>query len=144
MLRSTARVPNGAQLDTRKGRVQVLADGGTGGTAVGEFRNGIFRLARRKGALTELTLTGPLAGCDSSTSATVRGTGRRLWGDGQGRFRIRGRRSAALALDTEWLVEDRCDGSTLTRVRRGTVQVRDFGRDRTLRVRAGGAYVARR
>ncbi len=37
---------------------------------------------------------------------------------------------------TWWLVEDRCDG-TLTRVRQGRVDVRDFRLKRTIKLRAG-------
>ena len=50
---------------------------------------------------------------------------RRLRGDANGRFRTRGRHSAATVRGTKWTVTDRCDG-TLTKVRRGTVAVRDF------------------
>ena len=46
---------------------------------------------------------------------------RRLWGDGKGRFRTKGKHSAATVVGTKYLVEDRC-GSTLTRVKRGRVQ----------------------
>jgi hypothetical protein len=38
---------------------------------------------------------------------------------------------------------DRCDG-TLTRVTSGAVSVRDFRRHRTVLVRAGHSYLARR
>jgi hypothetical protein len=43
---------------------------------------------------------------------------------------------------TIWEMIDRCDG-TLTRVRRGRVAVRDFGRRKTVVVRAGKSYLAR-
>jgi ferric-dicitrate binding protein FerR (iron transport regulator) len=43
---------------------------------------------------------------------------------------------------TKWLVEDRCT-STLTRVARGRVSVRDFGKRKTVLVKAGKKYVAR-
>ena len=43
---------------------------------------------------------------------------------------------------TQWLVEDRCK-STLTRVVRGRVSVRDFVKKKTVIVRAGKKYVAR-
>lgn len=55
---------------------------------------------------------------------------RRLWGDGKGRFRTRGRYSAATVRGTKWLVEDRCNG-TVTRVDRGEVEVEDFTVDET-------------
>ena len=69
---------------------------------------------------------------------------RRVWGRerGSGRFRSRGRYSSGLVRGTEWLTVDRCDG-TLTRVKRGTVIVRDFVRHRTVTVRAGQKYLAR-
>jgi hypothetical protein len=74
---------------------------------------------------------------------SARRRGRRLWGNGKGRFRSRGRRSATTVTGTKWLVEDRCDGTTLTRVARGVVRVRDFKRHRTVTVRARHSYVAR-
>jgi hypothetical protein len=40
-------------------------------------------------------------------------------------------------------VEDRCNG-TLTRVKKGKVAVRDFVRKRTVIVRAGKQYLAKR
>ncbi len=43
---------------------------------------------------------------------------------------------------TKWLVEDKCT-STLTRVARGRVSVRDFVKKKTVIVRAGKKYVAR-
>ena len=43
---------------------------------------------------------------------------------------------------TKWLTEDRCNG-TLTRVKKGTVTVRDFKRKRNVIVRAGQRYLAR-
>jgi ferric-dicitrate binding protein FerR (iron transport regulator) len=67
---------------------------------------------------------------------------RRLWGNGSGRFRTKGKHSAATVVGTHWLVEDRCT-STLTRVRRGRVRVRDFVKKKTVIVRAGKKYVAK-
>ena len=43
---------------------------------------------------------------------------------------------------TKWLVEDRCK-STLTRVVRGRVSVRDFVKKKTVIVRRGKKYIAR-
>ena len=54
-----------------------------------------------------------------------------LWGNGKGKFRTNGKYSSATVRGTIWLVEDRCEG-TLTRVRRGTVAVRDFKRKKTV------------
>jgi ferric-dicitrate binding protein FerR (iron transport regulator) len=65
-----------------------------------------------------------------------------LWGDGRGRFRTRGKHSAATVVGTKWLVEDRCT-STLTRVVRGRVSVRDFELKKTVIVKRGKRYIAR-
>ena len=59
-----------------------------------------------------------------------------LWGNGKGKFRTNGKYSAATVRGTIWLVQDRCEG-TLTKVRRGTVAVRDFKRKKTVTVKAG-------
>ena len=44
---------------------------------------------------------------------------------------------------TKWLVEDTCS-TTLTRVARGTVTVRDFAKRKNVIVKAGKKYVARK
>jgi ferric-dicitrate binding protein FerR (iron transport regulator) len=67
---------------------------------------------------------------------------RRLLGDGNGKFRTKGKHSAATVVGTKWLVEDRCK-STLTRVTKGRVSVRDFVKKKTVIVRAGKKYIAR-
>jgi hypothetical protein len=66
---------------------------------------------------------------------------RRLWGEGSGRFRTRGRFSSATVRGTAWLTEDYCNG-TLVRVRAGAVTVRDLVRNRTVVVAAGKSYFA--
>ena len=67
---------------------------------------------------------------------------RRLWGDGNGKFQTKGKHSAATVVGTRWLVEDGCK-STLTKVTRGKVRVRDFVKRKDVVVRAGKQYVAR-
>jgi hypothetical protein len=67
---------------------------------------------------------------------------RRLFGDGKGTFRTRGRNAAATVRGTRWSVQDRCDG-TLVTVQRGRVQVRDKVKRRTIIVRTGHTYLAR-
>ena len=66
----------------------------------------------------------------------------KLWGNGKGKFRTSGKYSSATVRGTIWLVEDRCEG-TLTKVTRGTVQVRDLKRKKTVTVKAGHSYLAR-
>jgi Ca2+-binding RTX toxin-like protein len=146
-------VPVASSVDARRGRVALTAASGRRGRAQATFFAGAFKVAQRRGrsSYTELRLTGGDFGvCRAGASqAGARMSGRkkrkvrRLWGSGHGRFRTSGRWSSAAARGTVWLVEDRCDG-TLTRVRRGTVVVRDFVRRRTVIVRAGDSYLARR
>jgi Domain of unknown function DUF11 len=66
---------------------------------------------------------------------------RRLWGNGSGKFRTRGRYSTATVRGTVWLTEDYCNG-TLVRVREGAVTVRDLVKNRTVVVTAGTSYFA--
>ena len=49
---------------------------------------------------------------------------------------------AATVVGTKWLVEDRCT-STLTKVARGKVRVRDFVKHKTVLVKKGRKYIAR-
>jgi hypothetical protein len=137
------QVPVGTTFDTLKGRVTLVAAGDQTAT----FYDGVFKLAQGKAAkpLTKLTLTEKLR-CGGGRKARVAAKGkkkRKLWGDGTGKFQTKGKHSAATVVGTKWLVEDRCD-STLTRVARGRVSVRDFGKRKTVAVRAGKKYVARR
>jgi ferric-dicitrate binding protein FerR (iron transport regulator) len=77
-----------------------------------------------------------------ATIAAKRKKKRRLWGDGSGRFRTEGEYSSATVRGTKWLVEDRCK-TTLTRVTKGSVTVRDFVKKKTVVVRKGKRYIAR-
>ncbi len=67
---------------------------------------------------------------------------RRLWGAGKGNFRTTGKVSSATVRGTTWLVQDTCT-TTLTRVARGKVTVRDFVKKKNVIVKAGKKYVAR-
>jgi len=137
------QVPVGSTFDTSKGRVNLLA----AGSQRAWFYRGVFKLGQTKGAkpLSTLTLTGRLncgAG-KANAAAKKKKKKRRLWGDGKGKFRTKGEFSSATVRGTRWLVEDRCNG-TLTRVTKGRVAVRDFVRKRTVIVRAGKQYLAKR
>jgi ferric-dicitrate binding protein FerR (iron transport regulator) len=66
---------------------------------------------------------------------------RRLWGDGSGSFRSRGRYSSATVRGTVWLTEDYCNG-TLIKVQEGAVTVRDLVKNKTVTVTAGKSYFA--
>jgi hypothetical protein len=144
-LTAEAQIPVGSTIDTRRGRIEITAAQGGGRTAAADFFDGLFKLAQTKGSkpLTTLTLTEKLT-CPKAgrAIAAAKKKKRRLWGDGSGRFRTKGKHSAATVVGTRWLVEDRCK-STLTRVVRGRVRVRDFAKRKTVIVRAGKRYTAR-
>jgi hypothetical protein len=147
-LKGAANVPMGAQLDTRKGRVAVTSAHDTSGNAAqtADFYDGIFAVkqstpktkpAQPKVLITDLPLTGepPRSECAPIKGASAAATKKKkrgkksvlgaLWGNGKGSFRTDGKYSSATVRGTIWLTQDRCDG-TLTKVKRGTVSVRDF------------------
>jgi hypothetical protein len=136
------QIPVGTTVDALKGRITLVAAGGQ----TADFYSGVFRIGQTSAAtpLTTLTLVERLR-CPRGGRASIAAKGkkkRRLWGDGSGKFRTKGKHSAATVVGTKWLVEDRCS-STLTRVTQGRVSVRDFAKKKTVTVRAGKKYVAR-
>ena len=156
-LSEAASVPVGSTIDATNGHVLLTSVRDSSGTAqTGEFWGGVFvvRQGRGKAPYTELVLTGgSFAACPKRSperlvaraagSGKMRGVVRRLWGkDKAGRFQTRGKRAAAAVRGTEWLVEDRCDG-TMTRVREGAVLVRDLRTGKKKLVKAGGKHLVR-
>jgi hypothetical protein len=160
-LEEARQIPTGSFLDTRRGTVRLVSrrPGRAGNTQVGDFSSGLIQALqsrrRRDRGLTDLVLKGAsfrrclgveLGGgpilAPIRASGLSRRTIRRLRANARGRFRTSGRNSSATVRGTEWIVTDRCDG-TLTRVRRGSVVVRDFRRRRNVIVRAGKSYLAR-
>jgi hypothetical protein len=147
VLREGDLLPNGTTIDTRRGRVTLIAAANKKGKETkADFYDGIFKLRQSKGRrpITTLTLVEKLRCPKAGTASTAakRKKKRRLWGNGSGRFRTKGKHSAATVVGTKWLVEDRCK-STLTRVTRGRVSVRDFELKKTVRVKRGKRYIAR-
>ena len=98
----------------------------------------------QNGAYTELALTEALAPCSNRARAaqSKKPKSRRLWGDGKGKFRTKGRYAAATVRGTRWLTQDTCAG-TLVRVTQGSVSVRDNVLRKTIIVRKGKRYLAR-
>jgi hypothetical protein len=159
--KGAANLPVGTQFDTRKGRVKLTSAADTGGkkTQASDFYDGIFQVKqpvpskKPKNATaltTDIVLKGQLSrsSCASARAAAVdkkkgpKSVLGKLWGNGKGKFRTRGKYSSATVRGTIWLTQDECDG-TLTRVTRGSVQVRDFKRKKTITVKAGHSYLAR-
>jgi hypothetical protein len=127
----------GAVIDATRGQVRVIAASNTkGGRQSGVFYDGSFRITQRiaTSPVVDLELRGgSFAGCRGALarSAGSRTTVRRLWGRARGRFRTRGRYSAATVRGTKWLTQDLCQG-TATSVAEGVVQASFFGTTVTL------------
>ena len=149
LLTSPRRLPMRSLVDTRGGTARVRSARNRRGTAQsGDFFGGLFQVLqsrkRRARGLTELRLKGSsFSNCDAETvgsrvfpSRRSKRVIRALGGSTTGRFRTRGRHSAATVRGTTWGTIDRCDG-TLTWITRGSVAVREFRRKRTVVVRAG-------
>ena len=138
-------LPMGSTIDARRGRVELTTvRDRRNRLQEGRFFGGVFRVRQRSRDrfVTELVLSERLRRCPPRGSASAARTKRRrLWGNGRGRFRSRGRYSSAAVRGTRWLVQDSCNG-TLTVVRTGVVTVRDFVRDRRIVLRRGERYLA--
>ena len=154
-LEQARSIPVGSFLDTTRGTVALTtARNRSGRIQSGRFSAGLFQVLqsrqRRAKGLTELRMKGSAAGfrrCRAgrpaaSPSQLSRRSIRRLRARARGRYRTRGRHSAATVRGTTWTVTDRCDG-TLTTVKRGRVAVRDFRRKRTIVLTRGKRYLAR-
>jgi hypothetical protein len=136
---SPSVIENGAEVDTRKGRVEITRS--DGGRAI--FYDGIVKLSQTT-SLTTLTLTEKLAPCPSKRAriAAKKPKTRKLWGDGKGRFRTKGQYGAATVRGTKWLIQDGCR-YTRVRVTQGSVRFRDEVKKKTIIVRKGKSYTAR-
>lgn len=146
-LTAAAQVPLRSTLDTKSGRVKLQTAVGSsrpGQVQTGQFYDGVFQVRQTGGTarpFTEMVLNERLT-CRSSRVQAAAARSRRLWGNGRGRFRTRGRYSTATVRGTVWLTKDTCSTTTTT-VRTGTVVVRDLAKRRNVTVRRGGRYVAR-
>ena len=78
----------------------------------------------------------------ASAAAVNRRVLQLLRASAHGKFRTRGRYSAATVLGTIWTVADRCDG-TLTHDITDSVSVTDFVRRKTIVLHAGQSYLAK-
>ena len=148
---SGGTIPYGSQVDVTKGRLTLATDAGKV-TVYGGGVSAVFRLIHVTSAgkpIVELRLAGGDFSVCKRRKAAVAGatkptkTVRRLWANGKGRFRTKGRYVSAAVLGTFWLTADRCDASLVT-VRRGTVQVTDLPHRKTVNVKAGHTYLAKK
>ena len=152
VLAAGASIPTGAALDTRAGEIELTTALPDGTTQTARFHGGVFRVRQSApgGGMTDLDLRGPGPTCPRSqataraAAAARRKPPRKLWAsDKGGRFRTHGRNSVATVRGTRWVTTDSCAG-TRTTVTEGAVSVRDLRRKRTVLVRAGHSYLARK
>jgi hypothetical protein len=159
-LGAAARIPVGSVVDARAGRATLVsALVSSGRVQSGTFWGSLFEVRQPKGGRGRVELYlrgGGLSACRRTATAAATAAGsaraaavrkrprRSLWGrDHHGRYRTHGSNSAATARGTRWQTVDTCAG-TLTRVLSGSVSVRDRVRHRTVIVRAGHHYRAKR
>jgi hypothetical protein len=156
-------IPVGSELDTTLGEVDLRSAVAPGSAAAapnatrvqdGQFSGALFKILQRKSqqGLTELDLATTRKLLGLCAAGTVAKAARQPLGsrvlqtlrarDSGGRFRTRGRYSAATVRGTSWDTIERCDGTVIV-VHRGTVEVFDYGRRRTITVHAGQSYLAK-
>jgi hypothetical protein len=154
-LRRTLNVAFGCTVvDARRGAVTVVAARDRAGhTQSARFNAGAFRVRQEPSGLTELILAGgPFRTCTARQKRertvpapdAARGTTRirRLFGDGRGRFRSRGKFASATVRGTKWGAQDFCHG-TLIVVREGRILASDLVRHKTIRLAAPASYFVR-
>jgi hypothetical protein len=165
-LTGAQQIPSGAVIDALHGTLKITtALPGAGGahdasakakkakTQSGNFGGAIFQVTQAHNGLTSLSLVeGAFKGAPSyavckahkAADATIASsrTLQLLHASAHGKFRTRGRYSAATVRGTVWTVADRCDG-TLTHVITDSVAVTDLVRHKTIILHAGQSYLAK-
>ncbi len=160
-LTAATQIPIGSEINSLRGSLKlVTATGKTGQTQSGTFRGAIFMLSQAargaskglatlslvesafQGAPTYGVCTHKGKAADASAAAVSTHVLQLLRASAHGKFRTRGRYSAATVLGTIWTVADRCDG-TLTQDITDRVSVTDFVRHKTVVLHAGQSYLAK-
>jgi DNA-binding beta-propeller fold protein YncE len=152
-------LPVGSLINARSGSVTLVMAMPAHRTQWASVWDGSFVVTqpRSKHGLTHIALAGESFGAcpaspqvaHTSAASTLHKAAKRghvvrhLWSkDDHGQFQTYGHDSVATVRGTEWLTEDRCDG-TLTHVLHGVVSVRPRGKRHSITVTAGHSYLAR-
>jgi len=160
-LTGAEKIPSGAEIDALHGSLQITtATAKKGKTQKGVFGGAVFKLTQAragankglatlslvegafKGAPSYALCTKHKAGDPSATTASVK-TLQLLHASAHGKFRTKGRYSAATVLGTIWTTADRCDG-TLVHDITDSVSVTDFVHHKTIIIHAGQSYLAKK
>lgn len=151
-------IPLGTLIDARSGTVALNLAMPAGHTQPVSIGRGSFTITqpRSQHGLTHIGLAGgnfaacPAAGKThraAAHTATAKAKPghvvRQLWSkDNHGKFQTYGHNSVATVRGTEWVTQDRCDG-TLTHVIQGVVAVHPRGTHKTILITAGHSYLAK-
>jgi hypothetical protein len=160
-LTAAAQIPVGSEVNSLRGSLKlVTATAKKDKTQSGTFRGGIFKLTQAtrgstrglatlalvesafKGAPTYGTCRHKGKATDAAAAAVSSKVLQLLKASAHGKFRTRGRYSAATVRGTIWTVADRCDG-TLTHDITDSVSVTDFVRHKTIVLHGGQSYLAK-
>jgi streptogramin lyase len=146
-------IPIGSMIDAQHGVVRLTTAVNTAGKLQSAtLWHGSFAVGQRPGAgMTTFTLPRPsdcaLVAHHARTLVANAARAKApptLWAkDNHGQYSTRGQNSVATVRGTYWETTNRCDG-TLTTVKQGLVSVRDLHRHRSVLVRAGHSYLAKR
>lgn len=146
VLEQGQQIPVGSVIDTKDGTVELASAAKTNSDEVriGQFYDGVFKVKQRpdgKKVSTTLQLTQKV-GCGPVAARGKKG-GNGLWGDERkGSHTTKGNSGAGTARGTVWFVGDRCNGSTVGKVKEGKVLFRDFVGNETVLLKPGDSYVA--
>ena len=141
-------LPVGSSVDATAGHVKLEFEAAPadrpayGRYMSGEFYDGSFTIQQSSNSsLVDLDLLDEGSpGARLATASAKRGL--KVWGKAKGRFRTRGRNGAATVRGTQWLTQEKAEG-TYFRVAEGLVAVKDFRTGRTILLKAGESYLAR-
>jgi hypothetical protein len=138
-------VPVGSIIDATKGRVRITIKLPGGKLQSSDFYQGTFRVTQAKSGLATMVLVGGTTktAARSALAAKAKKVIRQLWASGSGKFATKGRFASATIRGTTWLTIDRSD-ATVIKVTAGKIAVRDFKKKRTVVIKRGQQYVAKR
>ncbi len=150
-------IPLGTTVDATDGRAQIDVATPSGPAVKGELYGGSFVLTESKSGTVIATLTGGnFAVCPANSAprktallaqtavkkASPSTVVRKLWANVKGNFTTSGRYASASVRGTQWLTEDRCDG-TYVFVAFGAVRVTAFATHRSTLVKTKGSLLVK-
>jgi hypothetical protein len=152
------QIKTGTEIDALHGSLELVASVGKNKKEHGIFGGAVFKVTQVgkgivkgyttlaivenafKGAPSYALCTTHKAADPTATAASAK-TLQLIHASAKGKFRTKGKYSAATVLGTKWTVADRCDG-TLTHDITDSVSVSDFVHHKTIIIHAGQSYLA--